>query len=58
MQQTGGSGADSPGVDGVQFAVQRGNGVTVVFFVSYLQFAFELAKLAVTVNNILKSWHI
>lgn len=53
MQQAGGAGADGPDVDGVQLAVQGGDGVAVVAIVGRLQFGFELAKLAVAVDNIL-----
>lgn len=47
-----------PGVDGVQLAVQGGDGVAVVAIVGRLQFGFELAKLAVAVDNILDCRHV
>ncbi|MNZ92103.1 hypothetical protein D3C78_1111140 [compost metagenome] len=58
MQQAGGAGAYGPGVDGIQLAVQRGDGVAVVFVVCQLQVGFKLAEFAVAVDNILKCRHV
>ncbi len=58
VQQAGGAGTDGPSVDGVQLTVQGGDGVAVVAVVGGLQFGFELAKLAVAVDNILDRRHV
>ncbi len=52
VQKRGGAGADSPGVDGVEFAVDGGNRVAIVAFVGGIKFSFQFAVLPVAVNNI------
>ena len=52
VQKRVGARADGPGVDGIEFAVDGGNRVTVVAFVGGVQFGFQLAVLPVAVNHI------
>ncbi len=53
MQKTRGARANGPGVDGVQLAVGRGDGVTVVALGGVVQFTLKSAIFAVAVNHIL-----
>ena len=54
MQQAGGAGTNGPCVDGVQLAVNGGDGVTVVALVSRMKFRFELTVFTVAVDNIVE----
>ena len=53
VQQAGGAGADGPGVDGVQLAVDGGDGMAVVALVSLLERGFQLAIFTIAVNDII-----
>ena len=54
MQQAGGAGANGPRVDGVQLAVNGGDGVAVVALVCGIEFRFELTVLTIAVDNIVE----
>jgi hypothetical protein len=55
VQQAGGARADGPGVDGVQLAVDRRDGMAVIAFVGLVQVRFQLAEFAIAINNIVDS---
>ena len=54
VQQAGGTGANGPGIDGVQLAVDGGDGVAVVTFVGGVELRFELAVFTIAVDNIVE----
>ena len=54
VQQAGGAGANGPGIDGVQLAVDGGDGVAVVTFVGGVELRFELAVFTIAVDNIVE----
>ena len=54
VQQAGGAGANGPRVDGVQLAVNGGDGVAVVALVCGIEFRFELTVLTIAVDNIVE----
>ena len=53
VQQAGGAGANSPGINGVEFAVHGGNRMAVVAFVGGMQLRFQLAVFPIAVDNII-----
>ena len=53
VQQAGSARTDGPGVDGVQLAVDGGDGMAVVALVSLLERGFQLAIFAIAVNDII-----
>ena len=55
VQQAGSARTDGPGVDGVQLAVDRGDGMAVVALICLLERGFQLAVFTIAINNIIDS---
>lgn len=58
IQQTGSTGLNCPGLNGIKLCMQQRNTVSVIFCIGLSQLRFQMAEFPVTVDDILDRWLI